>query len=53
VLAAMVSAAARVGIRRWIEPAGQGLLVVPRGSLDEHLREALAHVEPALRAADR
>ncbi|MEV5717777.1 helix-turn-helix domain-containing protein [Amycolatopsis mediterranei] len=52
VLAAMVSAAARVGVKRWIEPAGEGLLVVPRGSLAEHLREALAHVKPALRAAD-
>ncbi|WP_158886835.1 TetR/AcrR family transcriptional regulator [Amycolatopsis anabasis] len=52
VLAAAVSAAARVALERWVRPAGDGLLVVPRGSLADILREALAHVAPALRAAD-
>jgi hypothetical protein len=43
---------ARVAVKCWVEPAGQGLLVVPRGSLSDHLREALAHVKPALHAVD-
>jgi AcrR family transcriptional regulator len=53
VLAAAVSAAARVAIERWVRPAGGGLVVVTgQRSLADHLREALAHVLPALRAAD-
>ena len=50
VLAAAVSAAARVATKRWIHPAN-GLLVVPQGCLADHLRDALAHIAPALRAA--
>ncbi|NUR02361.1 MAG: TetR family transcriptional regulator, partial [Streptomyces sp.] len=60
VLAAAVSAAARVAVESWIHPAedaeGQGgasLLVVPNGSLPDLLREALASISPALKAADR
>jgi AcrR family transcriptional regulator len=49
VLAAAVSAAVRVAVRRWIEPVGN--FVVPRGSLAEALRAALSHVAPALAAA--
>ncbi|WP_020674120.1 TetR/AcrR family transcriptional regulator [Amycolatopsis nigrescens] len=54
VLAAAVSAAARVALAHWLRPgeSGSDLLVVPRGSLADVLREALAHVAPALRAAD-
>jgi hypothetical protein len=51
VLAAVVSAAARVAVERWVRPASQ-FLVVPHGLLADHLRAALAHVAPALRAAD-
>lgn len=50
VLAAAVSAAARVAVRRWVEPVGG--FVVPRGSLADLLREALAHVAPALAAVE-
>jgi AcrR family transcriptional regulator len=59
VLAAVVSAAARVAIKHWLRPAEDaesqatnGLLVVPHGVLADRMREALAHVAPALRAAD-
>ena len=53
VLAAAVSAAARVGLHRWVQPAAGGLVVVTGDrSLSDHLRDALAHVAPALRAAD-
>ena len=48
VLAAAVSAAARVAVARWVRPAAGGLLVVPSGSLADHLREALAYLKPAL-----
>jgi AcrR family transcriptional regulator len=51
VLAAAVSAAARVAVARWVTPVN-GLLVVTQGKLPDILREALAHVTPALRAAD-
>jgi hypothetical protein len=54
VLAAAVSAAGRVAVRRWVLPAGErtgtDVLVVPRGSLADLLREALAHEAPALAA---
>ncbi|MPZ82286.1 MAG: TetR family transcriptional regulator [Actinophytocola sp.] len=55
VLAAAVSAAARVAVERWVRPAGEragpnNLLVVTGGSLADILREALAHVAPALAA---
>jgi AcrR family transcriptional regulator len=53
VLAAAVSAAARVAAERWLRPAADSpLVVVPQGSLADVLRQALAHVVPALRAAD-
>jgi AcrR family transcriptional regulator len=51
VLAAAVSAAARVAIKHWAKPQ-QGPLLVPNGSLAEKLRQALALITPALRAAD-
>jgi AcrR family transcriptional regulator len=51
VLAAAVSAAARIAIQRWAQPT-PSLLVVPTGSLTEKLREALAHLAPALAAAE-
>lgn len=50
VLAAAVSAAARIATQRWVQPVGE-LLVVPNGKLADHLRDALAHIAPALRAA--
>jgi AcrR family transcriptional regulator len=50
VLAAAVSAAARVAAGRWLRPAAAGLVVVPPTSLADALREALAHVAPALDA---
>lgn len=57
VLAAAVSAAARVAAERWLRPTHdrppETTLVVPHGSLATVLREALAHVRPALRAVDR
>jgi hypothetical protein len=59
VLAAAVSAAARVALAHWVRhsgdgrPAGEGLLVVTgERPLADVLREALAHVAPALQAAD-
>jgi AcrR family transcriptional regulator len=52
VLAAAVSAAARVAVQRWVSAVPGTNLVVPRGALADILREALAHVLPALRAAD-
>jgi AcrR family transcriptional regulator len=51
VLAASVGAAVRVALREWLPaPAGSGL-VVPRGSLADVLRSALAPLRPALDAA--
>ncbi|TDV41118.1 TetR/AcrR family transcriptional regulator [Actinophytocola oryzae] len=53
VLAAAVSAAARVALERWIRPAGGGLMVVTTATpLPDLLREALSHVAPALTAAE-
>ncbi|MFB9903652.1 TetR/AcrR family transcriptional regulator [Allokutzneria oryzae] len=49
VLAAAVSAAVRVAVERWLHPAPQSPLVVPQGSLTDLLRDALAHIVPALR----
>jgi AcrR family transcriptional regulator len=48
VLAAAVSAAARVAAGRWLRPASGGLVVVPATSLADALRAALAHIAPAL-----
>jgi AcrR family transcriptional regulator len=54
VLAAAVSAAARVALERWVRPTDSGFLVVSgERSLVELLREALGVVAPALRAADQ
>jgi AcrR family transcriptional regulator len=57
VLAAAVAAAARVATARWLAswtaPDPDGLLVVPRGSLPDHLRTALTPLAPALAAAHR
>jgi AcrR family transcriptional regulator len=53
VLAAAVAAATRVAVERWLESwttAGDGLLVVPTGSLPDRLREALDRLAPALAA---
>ncbi|WP_280456517.1 TetR/AcrR family transcriptional regulator [Nocardia carnea] len=57
VLAASVTAAVRVGLDRWLQPAagpsaGTGL-VIPSGPLADILRAALAPLEPALDAAER
>jgi AcrR family transcriptional regulator len=50
VLAAALSAAARVAAGRWLRPASDGLVVAPSTPLADALREALAHVAPALEA---
>jgi AcrR family transcriptional regulator len=54
VLAAAVSAAARVAVERWVRPVGErtgkDMLVVTGGSLADILREALTHEAPALAA---
>ena len=52
VLAAAVSAATRVAVERWVRPTRAAELVVPQGVLADILRQVLAHVAPALRAAD-
>jgi AcrR family transcriptional regulator len=56
VLAAAVSAAAKVAVEHWARPSestGKGFLVVTgEKPLAELLRDALAHVAPALRTAD-
>lgn len=49
VLAAAVSAAARIAVQRWVEPRPSGLVVVPAASVEDHLREAIGHLAPALR----
>jgi AcrR family transcriptional regulator len=51
VLAAAVSAAARVAVERWVQPRPSGFVVVRGIRLADLLREALEHVAPALRAA--
>lgn len=50
VLAASVAAAVRIALRRWITPAGGGLVTVS-GSLPELITAALAPLAPALDAA--
>jgi AcrR family transcriptional regulator len=55
VLAAAVSAAARTALEHWVCPSevGEGFLVVTgERPLTDLLRDALAHIAPALRAAD-
>ena len=49
VLAAAVSAAARIAVQRWVNVRPSGLVVIPAGSVEDHLREAIGHLEPALR----
>ncbi|GIF24006.1 TetR family transcriptional regulator [Paractinoplanes tereljensis] len=51
VLAAAVAAAARVALRRWVQPAGVPGLVMVSGGLPELIRAALAPLAPALAAA--
>ncbi|TCO54722.1 TetR family transcriptional regulator [Actinocrispum wychmicini] len=52
VLAAAVSAATRIAIKHWVRPMPDSdLVVVPPRPLADVLREALAHLMPALRAA--
>jgi AcrR family transcriptional regulator len=57
VLSASIAAAVRIALERWLEPASAsraaGGLVVPRGSLPDLLRAALAPLAPALEAAER
>ncbi len=48
VLAAAVSAAARIAVRRWVDVRPSGLVVVPAAALEDHLREAIGHLAPAL-----
>ena len=50
VLAAAVSAAARVAAGRWLRPASDGLVVAPPTPLADALRDGLTHVVPALEA---
>ena len=54
VLAAAVSAAARVAVEQWVRPHGDNgfVVVTMRKPLGDLLREALAHVAPALQAAE-
>ncbi|HEX7306789.1 TetR/AcrR family transcriptional regulator [Lentzea sp.] len=49
VLAAAVSAAARIAVRRWVDVRPSGLVVVPAQSVEDLLREAIGHLAPALR----
>jgi AcrR family transcriptional regulator len=49
VLAAAVSAAARIAVRRWVDVRPSGLVVVPAAPVEDYLREAIGHLEPALR----
>ncbi len=51
VLSASVAAAVRIALRRWLRPAGSGLVIVS-GSLPDLLRTALAPLAPALDAAE-
>ncbi|MEV5652990.1 TetR/AcrR family transcriptional regulator [Nocardia sp. NPDC052254] len=53
VLAAAVTAAVRVAVEQWLQPAG-GLpgFVITSGSLSDRLRAALAPLAPALDAAE-
>jgi AcrR family transcriptional regulator len=49
VLAAAVSAAARIAVQRWVNVRPSGFVVMPSTSIEDHLREAIGHLEPALR----
>jgi AcrR family transcriptional regulator len=48
VLAAAVSAAARIGMQRWVDLRPSGLVVMTATSVEDHLREAISHLAPAL-----
>ncbi|MGW4206578.1 TetR/AcrR family transcriptional regulator [Lentzea sp. NPDC004789] len=48
VLAAAVSAAARIAVQRWVDERPSGLVVVSTASVEDHLREAIGHLAPAL-----
>ncbi|WP_231642674.1 TetR/AcrR family transcriptional regulator [Nocardia sp. NRRL S-836] len=48
VLAAAVSAAARIAVRRWVDVRPSGLVVVPAAPIEALLREAIGHLAPAL-----
>ncbi|GIM90551.1 TetR/AcrR family transcriptional regulator [Paractinoplanes toevensis] len=50
VLAAAVAAAARVALRRWLQPTGVPGLMMVSGTLPELIRAALAPLSPALDA---
>jgi AcrR family transcriptional regulator len=56
VLAASVTAAVRIALERWVQPAtaspATSGLIVPSGSLPDLLRSALAPLTPALDAAE-
>jgi AcrR family transcriptional regulator len=56
VLSASAAAAVRIGLQRWLTPAGSpppiSGLVVPSGSLPELLANALAPLRPAFEAAE-
>ncbi|GLY52835.1 TetR/AcrR family transcriptional regulator [Lentzea sp. NBRC 102530] len=49
VLAAAVSAAARLAVQRWVDLRPSGLVVVGTASVEDHLREAIGHLAPVLR----
>lgn len=49
VLAAAVSAAARLAVERWVDHRPSGLVVMSTASVEDHLREAIGHLAPALR----
>ncbi|WP_432052095.1 TetR/AcrR family transcriptional regulator [Streptomyces xiamenensis] len=62
VLAASVAAAVRIALETWLRPANAtqahegpmaGMLVVPSGSLSDHLHTALAPLAPAFDAAEQ
>lgn len=48
VLAAAVCAAARIAVQRWVNVRPSGLVLVPGASVEDHLREAIGHLAPAL-----
>ncbi|ALG11525.1 TetR/AcrR family transcriptional regulator [Kibdelosporangium phytohabitans] len=50
VLAAAISAAARIAVERWASRSESGLVLVPATPLADLLREALSHLAPAMDA---
>lgn len=58
VLAASVAAAVRIALETWLRPANAGrptagALLIPSGSLPDHLRTALAPLAPAFDSAEQ